>query len=233
MPNTYFKFKRFTIHHDRCAMKVGTDGVLLGAWAKHPGPKTILDIGAGTGLIGLMLAQRFPESRITGVEIDPEASLQAKENVTGSEFSDRVSIINTPIQELETSEKFDLIVCNPPFFKVTSQSESEQRNMARQLEKLRPEELLEFSAKHLHPNGNLSIIFPAESDLEESAAQCGLYVQSKVLVKGNAGAPVKRILWQFGKKAGNYQTTELIIEKSRAIYTEEFVGLVKDFYLYH
>ena len=111
-----FTFKQFDVQHDRCAMKVGTDGVLLGAWAE--GGLRILDIGTGTGLIALMMAQRYGEATITGVDIDHEAAMQARDNVSRTPFANRISIIESPVQNLtaDTHGKFDAIVCNPPFF---------------------------------------------------------------------------------------------------------------------
>lgn len=231
MPNSWFRFKQFIIHHDRCAMKVGTDGVLLGAWANHPNPKRILDIGAGTGLISLMAAQRFPQAQITGIEIDPEAAAQATENVSESVFAERVSIEHGSLQEFEFSDKFDLIISNPPFFKVTSRSESENRNLARQLDALEPDDIFAFAKDHLVESGKLCLIFPTEPALESIAEAQGLRLTERVSVKGNAGAEVKRYLYSFSFHPLPIQESTLVIEESRAVYTPDFKALVNDFYL--
>ena len=128
MPNDYFKFKQFTIHQDKCAMKVGTDGVLLGAWAECANAKGILDIGTGTGLIALMIAQRS-NAKIDAVEIDETASKQAKENIKKSLWNDRIEILNISFQDFSksTNEKYDLIVSNPPYFQNSLYAPDEKR----------------------------------------------------------------------------------------------------------
>ena len=213
-------------------MNVGSDGVLLGAWASHPSPERILDIGAGSGLISLMLAQRFAQARITGIEIDTDAAQQAGENVAESEFSGRVNIIQSSLQNFQDAEKFDLIVCNPPFFKVSSVSDSDSRNTARQTGKLSPEELLEKASMLLTDSGHFCMVFPAEVDFTETAAGQGLFVQKKLLLKGNVDAPLKRIFWQFGKESLELTEETLILESSRNVYTEEAKALLNNFYLH-
>ncbi len=231
MANPYFKFKQFTIQHDRCAMKVGTDGVLLGAYVSHTDPTQILDIGTGSGLVALMLAQRFPQASITGVEIDENAARQAAENVVSSPFAKQVKIIHTSLQDFVPNQAFDLIVCNPPFFKVSSQSHLPERNTARQTGQLTPEEIFDFSRIHLAPNGQLSLIFPAETNLEPIANQYGLKVSDKLLVRGSSSTLVKRIIWTFSATEVRPTASELILEESRNHYTPEFKALVRDFYL--
>ena len=129
-----FKFKHFEIHQDRCAMKVGTDGVLLGAWAL--GGKRILDIGSGTGLISLMMAQRYPEAQVVGIDLDAEACAEARENVAASPFADRVNIVDCRLQDYESLEKFDAIVSNPPFFLNSLKNPDSKRSMARHADSL-------------------------------------------------------------------------------------------------
>ncbi len=232
MANTYFQFKRFIIHHDRCAMKVGTDGVLLGAWAGEVEPQNILDIGTGSGLVALMLAQRFSSAFITGIELDSEAAAQAAENAANSEFSNRVTIQNKALQEFTPDGKFDLIVCNPPFFKVSSQSESAQRNVARQFGNLSPEELFHYASHHLSQSGNFCMIFPADSDLETPANEVGLYLNRKLEIRGNEKAPIKRVLLSFGLNKQAIKIESLVIEETRGQYTSDFKDLLSNFYLY-
>jgi tRNA1Val (adenine37-N6)-methyltransferase len=131
---TGFKFKQFEIHQDRCAMKVGTDGVLLGAWA--PGGKRILDVGSGTGLISLMMAQRFPEAQVRGIDMDGEACEEAAENVAASPFADRVEIECCRLQDYHSEESFDAIVSNPPFFLNSLKNPDSKRTMARHTDSL-------------------------------------------------------------------------------------------------
>ena len=131
---TGFKFKQFEIHQDRCAMKVGTDGVLLGAWA--PGGKRILDVGSGTGLISLMMAQRFPEAQVLGIDMDGEACEEAAENVAASPFADRVEIECCRLQDYHSAESFDAIVSNPPFFLNSLKNPDSKRTMARHTDSL-------------------------------------------------------------------------------------------------
>ena len=231
MPNPYFKFKQFTVWHDRCAMKVGTDGVLLGTCAHHPKPETILDIGTGTGLVALILAQRFPQSIIEAIEIDPEAAQQASENIANSPFSSRIKVTNLPLQLFLPDTRYSLIVCNPPFFKVSSRSESASRNLARQTESLNPEAIFAFAQNHLAHNGRLVIIFPARDDLSTVANHFGFFPAEKCLIKGHAEAEVKRVVWTFSQETDETKITELVIENARNQYTPEFTALAKDFYL--
>ena len=155
-----FRFKQFEIFQDKTAMKVGTDGVLLGAWSNLETGDNILDIGAGTGLISLMLAQRFPNSRVDAIEIDYDAFLQAKENFEHSIFSERLKIKNTSLQVYSSDKKYDLIVSNPPFFTVNNSVDFDARKQARQQETLTFAELIEKSAKLLHKEGVASFIIP-------------------------------------------------------------------------
>ena len=155
-----FKFKQFEIHQDRCAMKVGTDGVLLGAWA--PGGKRILDIGSGTGLISLMMAQRCQEAQVIGVDLDAEACDEARENVAASPFADRVSIACCRLQDYESAEKFDAIVSNPPFFLNSLKNPDSKRSMARHADSLPFRDLFLGVKRLLSEEGVFSAIVPSE-----------------------------------------------------------------------
>ena len=143
MGKNSFQFKQFTINQDRCAMKVGTDGTLLGAWANAPkGPCRILDIGTGTGLVALMMAQRYPESQVVGIDIDRDAIIQAQENVDASPFSERITIINEDATKIDDKEVFDAIVCNPPYFVDSLTCPESQRTLARHTVTLTYEQLM-------------------------------------------------------------------------------------------
>ncbi|QES91987.1 methyltransferase [Empedobacter brevis] len=228
-----FRFKQFEIFQDKTAMKVGTDGVLLGAWSNLETGDNILDIGAGTGLISLMLAQRFPNSRVDAIEIDYDAFLQAKENFEHSIFSERLKIKNTSLQVYSSDKKYDLIVSNPPFFTVNNSVDFDARKQARQQETLTFAELIEKSAKLLHKEGVASFIIPYDQmDVFcEKTAQNDLKLSRIVLVKGNSSSPIKRVLLEFSFQERIVRKEELVIERERHQYTNEYISLTKDFYL--
>lgn len=235
MPNDYFKFKQFTIHQDKCAMKVGTDGVLLGAWADCENAKNILDVGAGTGLIALMLAQRS-NAKIKAVEIDEAASIQAKENIKKSLWNDRIEIHNMPFQDFSKSinEKYDLIVSNPPYFQNSLYAPDKKRTDARHNSNLKLDDLLIGVLNLLPEKGKLSIVLPyLEGTLFIlKAAENGLYCvrQTKVLPKPDREP--KRLLLEFMKEKMPLVEQELIIElNKRHEYSEAYKNLTKDFYL--
>ncbi len=239
MRKSVFKFKEFEVTHEKSAMKIGTDGVLLGAWVHAPAcgtavenPKKILDIGTGTGLIALMLAQRFPNAQLKGIEIDKNASEEAKHNVSESKFGKRISVVQTSLQDFVSDEKFDLILSNPPFFELTHK-ETSARNKARQQSDLTFEELIFYAEKLLAKKGKLSIIIPFESVsyFTELASKFHLFPEKITHVKGNENAAFKRSLLLFSRDKSAVQTDELTIEISRNVYTEDYISLTKDFYL--
>lgn len=233
MANPYFTFKQFTIRHDRCAMKVGTDGVLLGAWTNVKHSHHLLDIGTGTSLIALMLAQRCPQAHITAVDIDAEAIGQALENVQLSPWSDRVEVKLQDICTYTTDRCFDTIVSNPPYFIDSLKCLDDQRNTARHTDTLDAERLLNSVARLLSNDGRFSIILPAEQTdlLIQTACTQGLYPSRKTEVITRPGLPPKRVLMEFQKTKEALQTDELIIELERHVYSEEYIALTKDFYL--
>ena len=210
-----FTFKQFHIIDDHTAMKVGTDGVLLGAWAK--GGTRILDIGTGTGLIALMMAQRFPTAQIDAIEIDKGALEDAHFNVSLSPFNNRINIINSPLQDYkpcnETQEEgiYDAIVCNPPYFINSLKNPLQQRTTARHTDSLSHQELIYHSKRLLKPNGSLSIIIPSNNKdiLEAEAIFNGLSILKITNIKTKSSKPAKRCLIEFGKDT----TTECKIEE--------------------
>ena len=240
MSNPYFKFKKFTVWHDLCSMKVGTDGVLLGAWSSHGNPLKILDVGSGTGLIALMLAQRFPEAKIDAIDIDVSAYEQTSANVTGSPFSDRIMAVHISIQDyaqLDTEVRYDLIVSNPPFFENSFKSPDSGRTLARHTDTLPLTELLACSAQLLAPSGRLAMILPysrAEAIIDEAVSN-GLLLAEQTDVIPVVGAIPKRSLLSFVPAETPVQPirNELTIEWSRHVYTDEFKQLTADFYLKH
>lgn len=231
-----FKFKQFTIQQDRCAMKVGTDGVLLGAWAdiSHD-PQSILDIGAGTGLIALQLAQRSNAFQVDAVEIQPDAYEQAVDNFENSPWNDRLFCYHASLQEFaeEMDEQYDLIVSNPPFYNDHYAAEDPSRNIARSTGSLSFSELLEAAEKLLHTDGRFNIIIPHqyESSFLELAARHQLYAERICRVKGRPETDFKRSLISMSRNKLKCSTTQLVIETGRHEYTPDYISLVGDFYL--
>jgi tRNA1Val (adenine37-N6)-methyltransferase len=237
MANTYFNFKLFSIQQDRCAMKVGTDGVLLGAWANMDEVSTALDIGTGTGLIALMLAQRAAAANIDGVEIDPNAAGQAKENVEASPWASRVNIFPVPVQQFAPGEsrKYDLVICNPPFFHDSYKAKGAGRIRARHSVSFTYGELVKIASNLLNVKGRLSIIIPFQDheQFRYMAARYNLHVQRLTRVHPTPLKPPHRILAEYGhdeiKAPG---TSSLVIEENgRHNYSEVYKELTGEFYL--
>ncbi len=231
-----FHFKQFSIKQDRCSMKVGTDGVLLGAWADVNGASNILDIGTGTGLIALMIAQRSPIALIDAVEIDPDACQQASKNMQASPWSDRVNAIEDAIQNYSknTTKKYDLIVSNPPFFSGGTFSNSENRNLVRHTVKLPNGDLLAAARSLLTENGKFSVILPTMEGLrfQERAQNYRLYCTKITEVMPKHNLSVERVLLQFEKNPQPLIKNNLVIQyEERNNYTEDYIDLTGDFYL--
>jgi tRNA1Val (adenine37-N6)-methyltransferase len=226
-----FQFKQFTIHQDKTAMKVGTDGVLIGAWANVVGGRA-LDIGTGTGVIALMLAQRS-DAKITAIEIEGNAFLQASENVSTSKWSNRIEVINLSLQKYKPTMKFDTIVGNPPFFNNSHKTPDSKRNFARHTDSLSFEDLLGFTTQNLSSIGKASFIIPfdSEKDFLEIAKNKNLSASRICRIKGNATSPVKRSLVELSFKNIQCLESTLVIEISRHVYTDDYIRLTKDFYL--
>lgn len=212
-------------------MKVGTDGVLLGAWAhtasiEEGGGLNILDIGTGTGLIALMLAQRYPLSHITAIEIDSEAASQACNNVKDSPFADQVEIVNVSLQAFSTDKRFDLIVSNPPFFINSLKAPDERRSMARHADTLTLDVLFSCASNVLADNGVFSVVLPSDalSKAEECAAISGMFVCERVGIRTTQTKPIRRYLLSFCKKPCKYTVTE------HTLHDDWYKVLTQDFY---
>lgn len=235
MSNPYFGFKNFTVYHDKCAMKVGTDGVLLGAWVKLRKAKKVLDVGTGTGLIALMLSQRSSGlASVDAIDIDESAVFQALDNIVRASFLN-IKAIHISLQEYDKGcdEKYDMIVSNPPYFSSSLHSPDGQRTLARHTNSLPMVEFMTISARLLSPDGYLSLVFPySEKDLLIKLAEnVGLFVSRITNVYPMSHLNAKRVLLEFSKVKQEAEITDLIIEKERHVYTDDFAGLVKDFYL--
>lgn len=243
MANPFFKFKQFTVFHDLCAMKVGTDGVLLGAWCDVEAKKRVLDIGTGTGLISLMIAQRNTDARIDGIELEPDAATQAEVNFCKSPWGDRLAVIPADFAHfaLQPHEKYDLIVSNPPYFENSLKADCGKRATARHTDSLSFEDLIAGSASLLAESGRLALIYPIEADVRicEIAAMHQLVCYRRTVVRGHASAMPKRVLVEFCRKQSDVslqetdlcQEQELIIETGRHEYTPEYIALTRAFYL--
>lgn len=233
MSSSQFTFKQFSIKQEQCAMKVGTDGCLLGAWTDLSESKKVLDIGSGSGLIAIMVAQRC-NAKIVGIEIDPDAALQAKENVKLSPWSNRIDIINCDIKNYKTEEKFDTIISNPPFFSDSLKCPQKGRNLARHDDSLACNELMACVARLLTEDGKFSVVIP--NDLLQKwcdeALYKGLSATRITYVHTLPHKPAKRVLIEFSKKRClRAKTNELILEDVPGKYSADATNLLRDFYL--
>lgn len=229
-----FTFKQFHINHDKCAMKVGTDGILLGAWAPLEGVKTALDIGTGTGLIALMLKQRAPSLAITAVEIDLAAYNQAKENISASPWTD-LNVWQADIKEFQANTAFDLIVSNPPFFNDSLKSDNAQRMTARHTDGLSFDSLCAKAANLLSKKGRFCVVLPTTelSRFENAADNANLKITKKLWVITSKKKAAKRVLLCLAHN-DELQTLveeELIIHAESGEYSTAFKALCRDFYL--
>jgi tRNA1Val (adenine37-N6)-methyltransferase len=232
-----FQFKQFAVNQDQCAMKIGTDGVLLGAWAPiDTRPNSILDIGTGTGIIALMLAQRCDAQQIDALEIDENAYEQAVDNFESSPWSDRLFCFHAGLDEFveEPEDEYDLIVSNPPFYTEDYFSNNEQRDLARFADAMPFEDLIEAADLLLSENGIFSVIIPfkEEASFIALAEKYELYPIKITRVKGTPTTEIKRSLLAFKRfELPVLLANELIIETARHQYTPEYMELTKDFYL--
>ena len=234
---TKFQFKQFSVQQDQCAMKIGTDGVLLGAWAPilH-NPYNILDIGTGTGIIALMLAQRSTAQQIDALEIDENAYEQATDNFENSSWNDRLFCFHAGLDEFieEPEDEYDLIVSNPPFYAEDYKSNDEKRDLARFQDALPFEDLIEAADLLLSENGILAVIIPfkEEERFMAIAKEFELYPIKITRVKGTPTTEIKRSLLAFKRyELPALDSDELIIETARHQYTPEYIELTKEFYL--
>ncbi|MCX7546984.1 methyltransferase [Xanthomarina sp. F1114] len=231
-----FQFKEFSVNQERCAMKIGTDSVLLGAWTSiKKQPFSILDIGAGTGVLALMLAQRSNAELIDALEIDDEAYEQCVDNFENSPWGDRLFCYHASLEEfvLDIDDKYELIISNPPFYSEDYKTENSQRDLARFTDALPFNHLIDGVSKLLSENGLFSVIIPfkEEEHFITLALKTGLFPNSVLHIKGTPNSKIKRSLIEFSFYKTEINTEELIIETSRHQYTSDYINLTKDFYL--
>lgn len=231
-----FQFKQFSVAQDRCEMKVGTDAVLLGAWsALDHMPNTILDIGSGTGILALIMAQRSTAELIDALEIDADAYEQCVYNFETSDWGDRLFCYHASLDEFvgEIEDTYDLIISNPPFYTDHFKSRNEARNKARFEDALPFEELLTSVSKLLSVTGQLNVIIPFSEEINfiSLAKNVDLYPIRILRVRGQEQSPVKRSLISFTFQENKIEVSELTIEITRHHYTHDYINLTKDFYL--
>lgn len=244
MATSPFKFKQFTVNQDKCAMKIGTDSVLLAAWSSiKNNPFSVLDIGAGTGVLSLILAQRCNAELIDAIEVNDDAYEQCVENFENSPWSDRLFCYHTSLKEFtnEIEDKYDLIISNPPFYSENYKTENKQRDLARFQDAMPFNHLIESVSKLLSKNGLFSVIIPfkEEQDFIVLASKVGLFPKNILHVKGNPSSEIKRSLLEFSfretcieqSRSSGTKINQLIIETERHQYTKEYISLTKDFYL--
>lgn len=236
MANQWFRFKQFTINQDRTAMKVGTDGVLIGAWANVADSSKILDVGTGTGLIAIMAAQRNATASIDAIEVDSGAFNQAKENVQACAWSERINLhlIDFRSFSQNCAQRFDHIITNPPFYNSTLKPTQKERAVARHDESLDLSTIIKGAAALLYDRGRLSMILPASifPDLKMIAHTNGFFISALTYVKPTPSKPPHRILVELNQTKTEYKVNEMIIEEfGRHQYSDAYKQLTRPFYL--
>ena len=232
MANNYFQFRQFTVRQDRTAMKVGTDGTLLGAWAT--GGSNMLDIGTGTGLVALMLAQRFPDAHVVAIDIDPDAVGQARENVAVSPFANRITVSEADIRTFDVQPTtFSAIVCNPPYFVDSLTCPDAQRTTARHAETLTYRDLMVAAWRLLADDGELSVVIPfdCKARLESEAILQGFFKSRECALRTTPRKAPRRHLLAFRKHPVELEQTEGIIEDAPGQRSPWYQELTKEFYL--
>jgi tRNA1Val (adenine37-N6)-methyltransferase len=233
MRNSVFAFKKFSVSQDKCSMKLGTDSVLIGAWAKNDKAKKILDIGTGTGVIALMLAQRT-NAEVDAIDIEYAAHVQAKENFSSSRWNSRLNSHHCSLQEFAPNKKYDLIISNPPYFVLPKTHKEMEGNQARYTHLLSFSDLAEHVVRLLASKGNFYVIFPVHEGamFTNEAEKRNLFLTNYVWVKTtNRKKFPKRILMEFGFiKKDDIKDSMLVIQAENK-YTEEYKNLTKDYFL--
>jgi len=233
--SSLFYFKKFKIDQTNCAMKVNTDGVLIAALADFNEPKKVLDVGTGSGLIALMLAQKYPKSMIHGVEINEDTANAARKNFSNSPFDDRIFLFNSSIKDhfLTRKECYDLIISNPPFFINSLTSQNLQKSMARHTDLSFFDELLVHSVNHLNKNGQLCVILPIHTAqlFKELMAHAGVWkVRKEIFIYSYPDSKAHRIIMVMGMEDKDRVEEKFVIYESRGVYSVEYKALLKDYF---
>ena len=239
MANTFFKFKEFTVHQEHCAMKVCTDACIQGAFTaqylvdQNTTAPAILDIGAGTGLLSLMLAQRIP-ANITAVELDPGAAQQALDNFAASPWADRLSLTQTDIRKMDNGLLYDFIITNPPFYESALKSGHAQKDQAMHATNLSYQELISAIDRHLSPSGEVCILLPYTvfETFRELAIVAGFQLREVLYIRQSVNHGYFRTVGIFGRSAGDITVKELAIHDANRLYTPSFVSLLTPYYLH-
>ena len=226
-----FRFQKFDIIQHENVFRVGTDGVLLGALCKVENAQRILEVGTGTGLISLMLAQRNANAEITALDLNEDAVKLAQENFKNSPFSERLQVFHQDFKIFESQKEYDFVVCNPPFFE---ENNSVKDILARQQVELTFRSLIEKASKILSSEGIFSVIIPSESaqEFENLAEDFDLYLVRKVNIFGIENGVLKRNVLEFSKKKSALETLDFTIEKSPRKYSDQYLELTKEFHVF-
>lgn len=237
MPNTFFRFKKFTVHHDRCAMKVTTDACLFGAWCaaemENEGFENALDIGTGTGLLSLMIAQKT-RGAITAIDIDNDAVVQAKENVSASPWSEKIEVVCADATKFMPRQRFDVIFSNPPFYENEIESPDNKRKIAHHSEGLKLQDLVTSIKINLEEVGMFYLLLPYKrvKYIEDILSKAGLFVHKQVVVSPTTSHQPSRLMIKGGQHPKAVLVSDLSIHSSAKKYTTEFEALLKDYYLF-
>jgi len=228
-----FEFKEFSVNQEGCAMRINTDGVLLGAFAELSNARSILDIGTGTGVIALMLAQRFPEAKVWAVEIDKLASQRAKENFENSIFKHRMESINSDIFHWDIDVKFDLIVSNPPFYINSLHNPDQRRKVAKHTDDDFFKGMIDFAGNKLEEKGELQIIVPNEllDFLINEAELKGLFLNRKIDIHSFTDSEVFRCILCFSRSEGSIQQEKFVIYKEQSQHSDSYKQILKPYFL--
>jgi tRNA1Val (adenine37-N6)-methyltransferase len=229
-----FRFKQFQIDHSQSAMKVGTDGVLLGAWTRMEGCRNVLDIGTGTGLIALMAAQRTSDDvTIDAVEIDKTEALNAQNNVASSPWASRVSVVHSRIQDYYPDVHYDLIVTNPPFFEKSLTTPDHRRSESRHTYSLPFEDLITAARRLMSPRGRFCLILPVvEGTRFIELAASSLFLNRRWTFRARQNKPLERLLLEFGAEKTELQEDEIVLYGEADRWSEAYKNLTEDFYLH-
>lgn len=227
-----FRFQQFDIQQSSDVFRVGTDAVLLGILSNVHQAKRILEVGTGTGIISLMLAQRNPEANILAIDINSKAVDISQNNFLNSPFSDRIKSQLQDFKSFKTEEDFDLIISNPPYFEINN---SDKDILARQRLELDFSDLIKKAAKLLSDEGLFSVIIPIDSEKQftQLSLENQLFLQRKVIIKGIKTAEPKRVVLEYAFKQSETKVEKFIIEKSPRVYSDEYLELTKDFHLFN